>query len=1349
MSKVLEFLDFSGGLTDHDLPGATDRFQIFDNVLIEQDKTVFQRPGIDILSSIGYQLPTAERVSKIINFDNDSELLATHNKKFSYLSSGVWTDLAGPTGNNAFNGNTADSNVTESQWNHHLYLASDSLDPPLKIYRDGGNTLRLRTAGLPKFTSSITPSDGGLVLGCALANDIWAKMKLHMASNTAVVATGPNNSATGHHVADGGGSLAGLATALAALVTATDLPSLIALLVGMRSIYRAHIYDAQIDPSGRLSGAGKSNHATADTAGGEFYYQNQKASGTEQTRYDWRHFLNFSLQDPLYTIPSSALIAQVLFYLNDLRDKWNWHNYAPQTHYNAFRKFATEYYTYLGAHATLLARVQPYTWAQITPNYGSFIQYVKDIKIEFDAHRTSGQHFTSDTTNAIPAGYSAPTDFWSSVTMLGALMYYGYLHITEASIYTAFYQFTGSSTATSSSLTSVSPDPTAILTTGFKAVPIYGTGATPFAFVYDDALMFGVGKNQYPVSGTTATTIGVSSALGVTSAGAQWLFTNGLYHYGKQTTNIDWQALNHTFNNQDFSLTTSVALQGFSTLAKIFSDALKVHEQDKMTINSALIYPGNPFKELQIIDYSYDLYHLTGGPFASGTDYTIHNTLNINNVQNISFYPISAFVSLSGFKQTHFVDEQPQASSINYRGLFRYDYGVYTTAVQKVLTGTTVNTSTTITMASTFGLVTTMGVTGSGIPVGSYITSISPNISITISAAATGSASVSLSFYGTKFQDFGPPSDPINIISFSNPVNTGASEVGKSNSAATLSNIYVYSNASNENWATSDTVNFRKEIYRTSGDGSVYYKINVDGVGGDVSNATTSVIDVSTDTYLLAQQELYTNGGTVFNTKPPLGAFVHVLDSRAYWAAGNKVYQSLESDPDSVPENFFDQLPEDITGLSSSRSNIVALTALNIYRLDGAFDELGQGFLRHERIFDKNGGFAPVKTDLGVFFVAIDGIYFTDAFQCFRVTDLDTTFKQYTTTAATRGRIQGAYDNFKKKVYWTIQTNVGYAAPDIFWVLDLQFGVSRDIEKPMPITTISSGSASFTKAQSYTNFRPTAAVLFNKQINFGDINGYIQKFDPALNLDVRVDTSVAATSWAKRAILWDIKTCNLNYGSAYNRKYFQRSGVQFKQENTNLSAQITSDADKGHVVGDLPVIRSRKLLDWGDSKIDPSVWANPAFTAISGSVIDDWRRFNGDGSLRSNFRAIELRNAYCVIVGSDQLGLINIASVSANVWSATLVNSASRSWPLYSVDYFLRILGVDYPITVRVSDAVVRVNDSGFTPLSVLSGAKFEIWGYPKNEHMHLVGMNVAFEDLGTRQKTYGGVVSMDGGENA
>lgn len=1258
---LAEFKDFSGGITDRDIPGPTNRYAVADNFLIDSDKQLFSRDGFDIFSSTAYQLGAAERVARLVNF-RGVELLGAQNKNVYYVNAGAWTSLLGPTGNNPFNTNTAASLIQEAQWNNHLYLASDSGDPVVKIYRDGSNVLQLRSAGLPAFEQSILPADGGLALAISLANNLRTQMIAHYGSNGASAGT-PNNSATGHHMTHA--DLTAQYNAVNGSTAATNLASLITLLGILREEYNEHIQDAQCADfdfvNYGISTARKYHVQAASTSGYMLYDTATRPLGT-QPSYDWTHTLNYPLLKPNYSIPGTATIDQLLVYVNDLKLKWNLHTYAPGTHFNAWRFQGTEYYTGLGSHASSTANAETYTWAKISPSYGSFLRYVEDIKLEYGAHReATPMHQIQDTVNAVPSAYpSSATTLQDGIILLGALAYFMYLHGGDATQAAGTFQYTATATSGSPTLTGVVSPAADNSMIGLKCIPIIYTGTTNIV-----TNAYHTPSIQYRVTANSAggATITHNNNFALSTVSPQgFTYTSSEYHLGP-SPRLDVGEFNSDMASIDYTFPTAVALQGLATKANDLITYLKSHTLDKTVARS---WTGLSFndKYLNLSGNYYQVYNPTPDNNTDpGNNFLVHNWYSLNSGRTPNggiFFPLYANrVIPASFKENHF-DTVPTAVSINYKALFRYDYTIGT----------------------------------------------------------------------TSFTDFGNPSEAINIIDFANVKEADDVETGKY--LVPITNLFSQANSTNQNWATGDTTNFRKELYRTVGNGQSYYRLDYDAVVGNVSNATTSFNDYTVDEFLVLQEELYTNGGEVANDKPPATGIIHQTEDRMYYAVKNILYQSKAADPDSVPGDFFTRLDKDIVGVSSTRSTVVAFTSEYVSRIEGTFDDLGQGLMRSETIFDRTGavsGQAIVKAENAVFFAGKDGLYYTDGYQTFRITDLDDTFTGYTDTASKRNMIQATYNPVLKRVYFTVPDG-GFAYPDVIWVVDLQFGVRPETT---PVTR-------------FTGHQPTALTVFDDVLHIGDKDGYVFKQTKGLLMDLVKDTGVAASSWAKKSVMWNFKQCHHDYGTGSSRKYFTRVTPQFKQQDTNLSVQIYSDADKGRSISNLPIIRSRKLSDWGDSKID---WTVAQYGASkSGEVIDEFRRFRGDGYLRSNFRSIGFQNAYCVVVASDNMGTANIANVSPNVWSATLTN-ATYKWPLYSVGYFLRINGVDYPVTTRISDAVIRISDSGLTALSVLANQEWELWGYPKNERARLMQFSVVYDLIGATQKDYQGRTSLDGGENA
>lgn len=1277
--KPADFTLFDGGLTDKNIPGVTNRFATVDNVLIDADKKLYSRDGFDIFSSTAYFL-AAERTARLVAFNADSELLAFHNKKAKAITAGAWAEVTGPNGLSAFPSNTADSLLEEAQWNKHLFMASNSGDPVVKMYRDGSGTMQLRTAGLPPFGAytaglpDLTPTDAGLALGISLANDLRTQMIAHYGSNGATAGTVETLSTRAHVThAD----LTAQASAVSASVAATNLATLITLLNVLRTQYNLHIADAQKEQPyalGVSTPLQRSYHVKPAASTDYYWLHSPPTNMGVQPSYAWFHFLNLSLEDQSFTVPTDAKIEVVLAYLNDLRDKWNWHNYSTLTHFNAWRYRGSESYTQLGVHATALARVEPYSWAKITAPMSPLIQYVQDLKTEFDAHRASNMHHQLDTVTAVPAGIDAtPDDLWECVTLLGWLAHSIHLHRGDA-IWPSQDLAVGSTSG--SPVLSIASSPATGAMVDLWTIPLVGHGSTPFTWKLDFTLMPRL--TSYRVTANVLnTSITCANNFGATDASFRALFTASQYHCSGETlingtAAKTAQTLSNRFNELDYRFLSSVELDLLATLAEDVSDALKDHalfevepfdvaEEPFTSLKST--YYGKQYTRYKYLDQGVGLTVIKAG----GANILTHMYASSEPELNGSgfgaiFFPVSANAA-SGFAETHFTDTKPEAMSVNYRMGFRYDY----------LVG------------------------------------------------------------AVQFSDRSAPSTPINVVGFANQSQGGSTEKGKF--AVELTNIYAHANTGVQNYAIADTTNWRKEIYRTIDSGQFYYRVDVNDVAGDIQNSATTFSDYSQDDYLVNQLGLYTNGGLAANDAPPLATALAEFNDTLYYVKGNRLYQSIPGDPDSVPGDFFVQFPEDLIGVAATKSHVVAFSLSTVWRISGSRDEFGQGVILKDVIFNRTGAISAasiVRADNGIFFAGKDGFYFTDGYQCMRVTDLEDTFRQYTDSSSKRSRIAGTYDNVSKKVYWTVQTDAG-TSPNRIWVLDLQFGINAD---ETPITTFSA----------LHGFNPTALTFYGGILHYGDADGYVWKQTLDRAIDLKKNTAVAATAWSAAPVIWDVKSCHHDYGTPALRKYFTRMSAQFEQVGTNLSVQVNSDADKGRSISSLPVIRSRKLATaagYGDSKFS---WVTSVYTTKTGDTIDEFRPFKGDGYLRSNFRAIQFTNAYTVLCNSTEMGTITVGLVLGNVYAATLVSLVlTRAWPLYSVDYYLRIAGVDYPVTIRQSDSEIRFDATGLAVPATGSPTSWELWGKPKGERMRLISYTVLYELSDDQQTDYKGSVTSAG----
>jgi hypothetical protein len=124
------------------------------------------------------------------------------------------------------------------------------------------------------------------------------------------------------------------------------------------------------------------------------------------------------------------------------------------------------------------------------------------------------------------------------------------------------------------------------------------------------------------------------------------------------------------------------------------------------------------------------------------------------------------------------------------------------------------------------------------------------------------------------------------------------------------------------------------------------------------------------------------------------------------------------------------------------------------------------------------------------------------------------------------------------------------------------------------------------------------------------------------------------------------------------------------------------------------------------------------------------------GSLRCNYKAIQLSNALVAIVNSDLLGTININSVAK---TATLVGSGTYDWPGNSVDYYLAFQ-VDnyvreYLVTSRTDDVLTYADGGGFS--ATATNQTWVLRGYPKGDVLNLLNYSINYEISGPTLGVY------------
>jgi hypothetical protein len=543
-----------------------------------------------------------------------------------------------------------------------------------------------------------------------------------------------------------------------------------------------------------------------------------------------------------------------------------------------------------------------------------------------------------------------------------------------------------------------------------------------------------------------------------------------------------------------------------------------------------------------------------------------------------------------------------------------------------------------------------------------------------------------------------------------------------STNTVTISVIPVISNGATYSY---DTASIKVKIYRTLDGGDTFYYI------GEVTNGTTSFLDTYSDATIQNAATLYTTGGVLDNDSPPRAKVIHVADGYGWYGnirtsggeiLTNRLYQSKNSDIDSVPSSAFVDLEDEIIAISSFGLTPIVLCTRFIYRLDGRFDDIGGGAVVHQKIDNRVGCLTPsgvVQVPSGICWAAQDGFYFSDGFKVIKLSDeFNETFKDFVVSAAQQRRIYAAYEDEHDRVYWAVQSGSGSSDDcDKIFVADLRWGVKPD--------------ACFTTWSNGEYFSPTA-LLFrrNKEMIRADKRGYLFKHNEDYLSDPLIDTLKLPGDWDRVHIPWEFKHIHTSFGTTFSRKFTPRV-LLTAQNKTNVSIQIKSNVDVNKKIVSLTPIRFRKNLIWGDPIL---TWDDPVLIWNYDGIIEEQRRMSA-GHLRCSYRQMQFANAYVIIVASDDM---TTATANSSTKQVVLDDIVTYAWPDYMLGHTIKFDFDNYEksfvITARGADTLTVLDPNN----ELEAGShKWEIWGYPKDEVLNLLSFNVHFSVFGKTQQQF------------
>lgn len=1271
-AKPIEFSDFSGGLTDNFLQGGPTRYAEADNFLLSQDHKLEVRSGTRIYDPMGYTLSSGSRIAGLFTGINET-LLFAHSNQDIYTQSGgpfygnAWAKIQGPTGNSALGAGGSYAQVTTGEFQRQIYYTSDAAVLPGKLFRDQNNAWKAVTAGMPYMAYVPNyPNDTTLLAACiTLANALRVSMISHF-TDEAHTAKGAGTSLLKQHRWQDKWSLGYIQAVVfngtdpeypgptvppTPAPAATDAASLYTLCLALSYAYEHHRNDlAGGDPT-TTQGAYEYHQEIMVWQGGGGAALNV---GTRPSKLGINTYLQHSgtVADP----------TRAAAFLDDLAQKWYWHQLSPFSH-SPINDLAIMSQYQLNVNNSTIKIGTIYSKSNqlhLAPDYSLFIAFVDFIRNAWEKHAagttTIGQQHTQIDVDA-PITLSDPVDFDSCVLMLFWMRWlYGFIHLPDAQ-QASHTGINFTSTITNATLTAMKD-----YTGGDALIPpgswIYVIGSATFtdseplnrgcAYVNSSTDPGGAG-NATAVMNKTAIANGVG-VIGQYSVSRNHLYNSGPAQHGDSTTADEIMALGAGYIGTDLRSWVAAGVE--------FVDCLAFHMNNAISHTAANRISGE----------------LTGISAFSLNPY---------------FVPVVVDYAWAAFYRYQYVEEQ--------NGILYVNNGppVFSESIQIIEV----------------------------YPVGTYI----------------------------------PPSDVDSFV---------ATKIVWENYVMTLSGIPTLANTGLTNYDTTVSVtpttlnpvnagynqNLTIEIYRTTNSGTTFYFLK------SLTNGTTSYLDTKNDSSSLSasdalnlQPTLYTSGGVLANEPPPQCKFLHAFGGFMYYGAvydtgqffPQRVRQSVQNAPDSSHGTLFDDLEDDLVGLSSTRSNLIGFCRNSLYRFSGSFTSTGQGGMSHERIADSLGCLGTrsiVKTEIGLFYAGTDGFYFTDGYQNLKISlELNDTYAQMTRSDSQKSRIYGGYDKLTRRVWWAMQSETDASDNDVFFVFYLDYGI-----KP---------SGTFTTARTKGSWKPASACFFRGELVIGDSRGYLFKTDSDVKTDPKIDTSVAPSLWATLYLPWSYISCALDMGSSAVRKWITR--IHCVGQNVGDAAlqiysinNAGSNPDNSSSKLALGPIQYTKNFVWGDAT---QAWGDDTFVWKYDGMMDVWRDFPSRSFL-STVKQVQYSPGNFVVYKYDKYPEFSFASVNATAKTATIATPSGYNsilWPLDVVDMYISfdtdLYATSFLVTaLDATKKIITFSDVANESTTNVY-AKWQITGIKKNQRVRITSFDLKVAFVGDDQEANPGP-SADGG---
>jgi hypothetical protein len=504
-----------------------------------------------------------------------------------------------------------------------------------------------------------------------------------------------------------------------------------------------------------------------------------------------------------------------------------------------------------------------------------------------------------------------------------------------------------------------------------------------------------------------------------------------------------------------------------------------------------------------------------------------------------------------------------------------------------------------------------------------------------------------------------------------------------------------------------------KEIWRTKSNGNIFYKAGEVG-NSEYTAAGDTWYDHADDTGL-SSEVLYTTT-SVANDPPPKCVGMWIVGNTAFYGGiveqvrgadvhlPKRIRQSIPYDPDSVPETFFVDLENDFVCGGSANGKPIVVTKKGVYRLEGGFDETGQGALTWDRIADTVGGVSVnggVTLDDIYYFAGHDGFYMCDGYKVSPLSlHLKTTYKACVSTEAKKRAIQATIDRANRRILWSVAHESSTYADKIF-VLDLN-------QPAAP------GRACFTRFSNGAHFSPTAITVFQGVLHRGDSQGFVFKHTEGLTNDPKIDrTGSGALTGDVVYIPWQLRTVALDMGTVAHKKWSTTFALEFaNQGNLTVLPRSLNDRNLGNITNCRP-LRFRQTYGGNISE------------AFRFQKATDPSKTNG--GFRFMRKQLDLTPGEAIIVSSDDSSPVTLASVAGALCT---LDTSSYDWPAACEDWYISFETDNYVTQYLILDRVSGDTLSLDASPGFVGSKKWQIRGIPKDEKARLLSYSIFFVPL-------------------